>query len=232
MPVAPLLNHGGVGVICSGNMTRRSKGAGVVNGRGARRVRDPDVRVAARTRAATDEHIPASDWEPPATYARDWRKWTLEHYEQVRDPVLREALRRHAQSIRMLNRAMNDEELSRNALTARAGVSTAGAGQVFRGEVWPQVTVMLRLCSAAGLPFGTGQGFVQPDRVDPVVQSLRDRIHIAGMPLTDFAAAAGLSPDALLRIVATAQDIRVEAAGRVADVLDETLHPRQGTLNF
>ena len=204
----------------------------MVNGRGGRRIRDAQVRAAAQERAATDEHIPAAEWEPPAAYANDWKTWTRERYGQVRDPVLREALRRHAQSVRMLNKAMADEDLSRNGLIARSGVSPAGAGQVFRGEVWPQVTVMLRLCAAVGLPFGTGQGLVQPDRVDPVVESLRDRIQIAGMPLADFAAAADISPDTLLRIVATAQDVDVETAGRVADVLDEALQRDQGTLKL
>jgi transcriptional regulator with XRE-family HTH domain len=192
----------------------------MVNGRGSKRVHDTDLRAAARARAHADEHVPAGDWEPPAIYANNPKRWSLERYEQVKDPVLREALRRQGQSIRMLTKAMTDAKLTRKALAEQAGVSTAGAGAVFRGEVWPQVAVMLRLCAVLGLQFGTGQGFLQPDRVDPVVASLRVRVSIAGLPLDLFAAEAGIAPDMLLRVLATAQDIEVEAAGRVADALD------------
>jgi transcriptional regulator with XRE-family HTH domain len=197
----------------------------MVNGRGSRRVHDTDLRAAARHRAHTEDRVPAGDWEPPAVYADNPQHWSQERYEQVKDPVLREALRRQAQSIRMLTKAMTDAKLTRKALAKQAGVSTAGAGAVFRGEVWPQVAVMLRLCLVVGLPFGTGQGFVQPDRVDPVVASLRARVSIAGVPLEVFADEADINPDVLLRVLATAQDIEVEAAGRVADALDA--HPRR-----
>ena len=195
----------------------------MVNGRGGQRVRDAALRAAARARAHTEDRIPAGEWEPPAMYANDPKRWSLERYGQVNDPVLREALRRQAQSIRMLAKAMTDAKLTRKALAEQAGVSTAGAGAVFRGEVWPQVAVMLRLCAVLGLPFGTGQGFVQPDRVDPVVASLRARVAIAGVPLEVFAAEADINPDELLRVLATAQEIGIEAAGRVADALDA--HP-------
>lgn len=197
----------------------------MVNGRGSRRVRDTNLRAAALARAHTDDHVPPGDWEPPAMYANNPKRWSRERYGQVKDPVLREALRRQAQSIRMLTKAMTDAKLTRKALAEQAGVSTAGAGAVFRGEVWPQVAVMLRLCAVVGLPFGTGQGFVQPDRVDPVVASLRARVSIAGLPLAIFAAEARIAPEELLRVLATAQDIEVEAAGRVADALDA--HPRR-----
>ena len=192
----------------------------MVNGRGGQRVRDAALRAAARHRAHTEDRVPAGEWEPPAMYANNPERWWVERYEQVKDPVLREALRRQAQSIRMLAKAMADAKLTRKALAEQAGVSTAGAGAVFRGEVWPQVAVMLRLCAVVGLPFGTGQGLVRPDRVDPVVGSLRARVSIAGVPLEVFAAEAGINPDVLLRVLATAQEIGIEAAGRVADALD------------
>ena len=192
----------------------------MVHGRGGELVRDAVLRAAALERAHEEAHIPPAEWGPPAMYANNPKKWWLERYEQVKDPVLREALRRQAQSVRMMTRAMADEKLTRKALAKQAGVSEPGAGAIFRGEVWPQVAVMLRLCAVLGLPYGTGQGFVQPDRVDPVVASLRARVRIAGVPLDEFAAEARIAPEVLLRVLATAQNIKGEAAGRVADALD------------
>jgi len=189
-------------------------------GAGGRRARDPNAREEARRRARTERRIPAAEWEPPALYAASRRTWFVEDYDAVRDPVLRGALEGHARSVRLLDAAMRDRRLSRQALAAAAEVSVATSGQVFRGEVWPTTAVMARLCAAVGLPYGAGQGFVPPDRADPVVASLRARARIAGLSVEAFAAEAGLGTAELLRIIAAAQAPDLDDADRIADALD------------
>ena len=104
----------------------------MVHGRGGELVRDADLRATARERAHEEAHIPPDGWGPPAMYANNPKKWWLERCEQVKDPVLREALRRQPGTMAR-NRIPTDPPANRRGASRRPGAGRPQGQRIHRG---------------------------------------------------------------------------------------------------